>query len=501
MAQGKGLQLSLQTMSLVAGFMVWVLLSSLMSFIKQDISLTAGQISLITAAPVILGSIFRVPFGYYANRFGARIIFITGLLFLVLPVGYLGIADGFFDLLLAGIFLGIGGALFSVGVTSLPKYYPKEKHGFVNGIYGVGNIGTAITSFGAPIIAGMFGWRQAVFTFIIPLILFAVLNFILGDRKEPKVETSLKDQILSVYKNNKLWFLSFFYFLTFGSFVALTVYLPNFLVSEFQLTEVDAGLRTAVFVALCTLLRPVGGILGDKFNPFKVLMVVFAGLTISGVLLSFSPTILLYTIGSLSVAIFSGIGNGTIFKLVPLYFTKQAGIVNGIVAAMGGIGGFFPPIILTIVHDINGHYAIGFMALSQFALASLIIIIWMYYTDKLNLSNYIVNNAGQGILVTDENRRITKTNKAFQHITGYSEDEVIGHTPFVLSSGVQDEAFYEEMWKQLRANGIWQGEIINKRKDGELYKQWLSISALKDAGNNITNYVGIFSEMKEKEKV
>src|SRR5699024_1906186 len=162
--------------------------------------------------------------------------------------------------------------------------------------------------------------------------------------------------------------------------------------------------------------RPIGGLLGDKFNPFKVLMVVFGGLTISGIILSFSPTILLYTIGCLSVAVFSGIGNGTIFKLVPLYFTKQAGIVNGIVAAMGGLGGFFPPIILTMLYDLNGHYAIGFMALSQFALASLIIIIWMFYTDKLTLSNYILNNTGQGILVTDENKHITKINKAFEQI-------------------------------------------------------------------------------------
>ncbi|WP_073202606.1 nitrate/nitrite transporter [Gracilibacillus kekensis] len=491
----KGRQLPLQTLSLVVGFMVWVLLSSLMSFIKQDISLTAGQISLITAVPVILGSVLRVPLGFYTNRFGARGLFILSMLFLILPVGYLGMANSFADLIVAGLFLGIGGAVFSVGVTSLPKYYPKEKHGFVNGIYGVGNIGTAFTSFGAPIIAGMYSWRIAVFVFIIPLLLFAILNYIYGDRNEPKMETSLKQQVLSVYKNNKLWFLSFFYFLTFGSFVALTVYLPNFLVSEFQLTEVDAGLRTAGFIALCTLLRPVGGWLGDKFNPFKVLMIVFAGLTVSGILLSFSPTILLYTIGSLSVAIFSGIGNGTIFKLVPLYFSKQAGIVNGIVAAMGGLGGFSPPIILTIVHDINGHYAIGFMALSQFALASLIIIIWMYYTDKLNLSNYIVNNAGQGILVTDENGKITKVNKAFEKITGYLEEEVLSTNPNILSSGEQSEEFYNEMWQQIREKEIWQGKIINKRKDGEIYTQWLSISVLKDAGDNVTNYVGVFSEI------
>lgn len=378
----KKIQLPLHTLSFIVGFMVWVIISSLMSYIKEDISLTAGQVSFITAIPVILGSILRVPIGYWTNRFGGRWIFFFSFLFLLLPVYYLSFANSYFDLVLSGLFIGVGGAVFSVGVTSLPKYYPKERHGFINGIYGVGNVGTAITSFGAPLIANQYGWEMTVRFFLIPLVLFAILNFIFGDRNEPKVLTPITQQFAAVYRDKKLWFLSLFYFITFGSFVAFTVYLPNFLVSEFELSKVDAGFRTAGFIALCTLVRPIGGWLGDKYNPFKILMVVFGGLTIAGILLSFSPTILLYTFGTLSVALCSGIGNGTIFKLVPLYFSKQGGIVNGIVAAMGGLGGFFPPIILTTVHNLTGTYAIGFMLLSEFALASLLIIIWMFFVDK-----------------------------------------------------------------------------------------------------------------------
>lgn len=378
----KKIQLPLHTLSFIVGFMVWVIISSLMSYIKEDISLTAGQVSFITAIPVILGSILRVPIGYWTNRFGGRWVFFFSFLFLLLPVYYLSFANSYFDLVLSGLFIGVGGAVFSVGVTSLPKYYPKERHGFINGIYGVGNVGTAITSFGAPLIANQYGWEMTVRFFLIPLVLFAILNFIFGDRNEPKVLTPITQQFAAVYRDKKLWFLSLFYFITFGSFVAFTVYLPNFLVSEFELSKVDAGFRTAGFIALCTLVRPIGGWLGDKYNPFKILMVVFGGLTIAGILLSFSPTILLYTFGTLSVALCSGIGNGTIFKLVPLYFSKQGGIVNGIVAAMGGLGGFFPPIILTTVHNLTGTYAIGFMLLSEFALASLLIIIWMFFVDK-----------------------------------------------------------------------------------------------------------------------
>ncbi|WP_439144722.1 nitrate/nitrite transporter [Virgibacillus salinus] len=493
------LQLPLQTLSLVVGFMVWVILSSLMPFIKEDINLTMGQVSWVTAVPVILGSILRVPIGYWTNRFGARWIFLISLIFLIFPVYYISIANSFIGLIIAGLFIGVGGAIFSTGVTSLPKYYPKERHGFVNGIYGVGNIGTALTAFGAPIIAGQFGWEVTVRLLIIPLILFAILNFIFGDRKEPKVSTPLKDQIKAVYLNQKLWFLSLFYFLTFGSFVAFTVYLPNFLVSEFNLTEVDAGLRTAGFIALCTLIRPLGGWLGDKFDPFKILILVFTGLTLSGVLLSFSPTITLYTVGTLTVAICSGIGNGTIFKLVPFYFSKQGGIVNGIVAAMGGLGGFFPPLILSTVFSLTGHYAIGFMALSQFALASLIIVIWMYYTDKLNLSNQIVENTGQGVMVTDTNGYITNVNKAFTEVTGYTAEEALGEKTKILSSGYHTADFYQSMWDELDKKHYWQGDIWNKRKNGEVYHEWLTISAIEGDEGEIIKYVGIFSDISNEE--
>ena len=378
------LQLPLQTITLVVGFMIWVILSGLISYIKKDISLTANQLTLVTAVPVILGSVLRVPIGYWTNRYGARTVSLISFIILLFPIFYLSFADSFFDLIFGGLFIGISGAIFSAGVTALPKYYPKERHGFVNGVYGMGNIGTAITTFSVPVLANLFGWRTSIQLFAILILAILLLNFLFGDKKEPKVITPLSEQIKSVYKNEKLWFLSLFYFLTFGCFVAFTVYLPNYLVSNFGLDTVDAGMRTAVFIAIATFLRPVGGWLGDKFNSFKILMVVFTGLTLSGILLAFNLSLLFYTVGCLSIAICAGIGNGTIFKLVPMYFSKQAGIVNGIVSAMGGLGGFFPPIILSILYNVTSHYVIGYMALSQVALASLIIVVGMFYQERLN---------------------------------------------------------------------------------------------------------------------
>ncbi|MDA1475199.1 nitrate/nitrite transporter [Bacillus changyiensis] len=386
MGKHQKIQLPLQSFSLVAGFMVWVLISSLMPHIKQDIALTEGEISLVTAIPVILGSLLRIPLGYYTNKFGARITFLISFILLIFPIFWISIADSLTDLIIGGFILGISGAVFSIGVTSLPKYYPKEKHGFINGVYGTGNVGTAITTFSAPVVAKVVGWENTVRMFIILVAVFALLNFVFGDRNEKRVTVPVSEQMKAVYRNQKLWFLSLFYFITFGSFVAFTIYLPNFLVHHFGLDPVDSGLRTAGFIAAATFLRPVGGWLADRFNPLQLLMYVFAGFTFSGILLAFSPNLGLYGFGVLSVAVCAGIGNGVVFKLVPFYFSNQAGIVNGIVSAMGGLGGFFPPLILTTVFQATGHYAIGFMALSEVALASFVIAAWMYFQQMSRTS-------------------------------------------------------------------------------------------------------------------
>ncbi|MEH6987630.1 nitrate/nitrite transporter [Cytobacillus firmus] len=491
-------QIVLQTGSLVVGFMVWVILSSLMPYIQSDIALNPGEVALVTAIPVILGSLLRVPIGYWTNRYGARPIFTVSFIVLILPVFVISSAGTMMTLILGGLLLGIGGAVFSVGVTSLPKYYPKERHGFVNGIYGAGNIGTAVTAFLAPVLANSFGWRITVQFFIILLALIAILNFLFGDRKEKKVQVSLGEQIKSVYRNPKLWLLSLFYFITFGSFVAFTIYLPNFLVNHFGLDKVDAGLRTAGFIAIATFLRPVGGWLGDKFNSFVILMLVFSGLTFGGFLLSFTPSLPIYTVGCLGAAICAGIGNGTIFKLVPMYFSKQAGIVNGIVAAMGGLGGFFPPIILTILFDWTGHYAIGFMALSEFALASLILVVWLYYQDKLSLSKQVLESTESGVMITDLKGIIKQVNPAFTKVTGYTPEEAVGKTPAILQSGKHTKEFYKQLWVEIETKGYWQGEIWNKKKNGEIFPEWLTISTIKNDADEPKLHVAMFSDISKK---
>ena len=367
-----GFQLTLQTLSLVVGFMAWSIISPLMPFISQDIKINPGQLSIILAIPVILGSILRVPFGYLTNIIGAKWVFFCSFIILLFPIFFLRQAQSPGMLMASGFFLGVGGAIFSVGVTSVPKYFSKDKVGLANGIYGMGNIGTAISSFLAPPIAGIVGWQTTVRSYLIIIAIFAILMFFLGDAKEPKVKVPLGAQVKDLSSNYKLYYLSLWYFITFGAFVAFGLFLPNYLVNNFGIDKVDAGIRSGVFIALATFLRPVGGILGDKFNAVKVLMIDFVVMIIGAVILGISSHIALFTIGCLTISICAGLGNGLIFKLVPSYFAKESGTANGIVSMMGGLGGFFPPLVITYVTSLTGSSHLAFILLAVFGILAFI---------------------------------------------------------------------------------------------------------------------------------
>lgn len=375
-------QLTLQTLSLVAGFMAWSIISPLMPFISQDVDISPGQISVILAIPVILGSVLRVPFGYLTNIVGAKWVFFWSFIVLLFPIFLLGQAQSPGMLMLSGFFLGIGGAIFSVGVTSVPKYFSKDKVGLANGIYGVGNIGTAVSSFCAPVLAGAIGWQNTVRSYLIILSIFAILMFFLGDKNEPKVKIPLMAQVKDLSKNYKLYYLSLWYFITFGAFVAFGIFLPNFLVDHFSIDKVDAGIRSGIFIALATFLRPVGGVIGDKFNAVQALIIDFVIMIIGALILSLSSHIVLFTIGCLAISICAGIGNGLIFKLVPSYFSKEAGSANGIVSMMGGLGGFFPPLVITFVTSIIGSSHLAFFFLAIFGVIALITMIHLNKKEK-----------------------------------------------------------------------------------------------------------------------
>ena len=371
-------QLGLQTLSLVVGFMAWSIISPLMPFMSQDIKVSDVQISIIVAIPVILGSILRVPFGYLTNVVGAKWVFFSSFIVLLFPIYFLSLAQTPGMLMTSGFFLGVGGAIFSVGVTSIPKYFSKDKVGLANGIYGVGNIGTAVSFFLAPPIAGIIGWQTTVRFYLIFTAVFALIMFLCGDGKEPKVKIPLIAQMKDLFGNYRTYYLSLWYFITFGAFVAFGLFLPNYLVHHFTIDKVDAGIRSGVFIALATFLRPIGGMIGDKFNAVKGLMMDFIFLIIGAIILGVSDHIALFTIGCLMISVCAGIGNGLVFKLVPSYFSKESGTANGIVSMMGGLGGFFPPLIISLAKSLTGTSHLAFILLALFGVVAFATMFHLY---------------------------------------------------------------------------------------------------------------------------
>jgi NNP family nitrate/nitrite transporter-like MFS transporter len=365
--------LILATLSLAVGFAVWTVLAPLAPLFREQWGLSATQAGILVAVPVILGSIARIPLGIVTDRFGGRAVFTVLLYFLAVPLVLASLSPGFGVLLAAAFVLGVAGAVFAVGVPFVVRWFPPRRQGMALGIYGMGNIGSAVAALVAPPVASAFGWPFAFWVFVPVVLVMGTLVLLFGrDAPGPRPSASMAAR-LAPLKRPTAWVLSLYYVLTFGGFVATSVYLPTFLVDAFGLDRGDAAARTAAFVVLATLMRPVGGLLADRWSGAPVLNVTFLTVALLPILLAFQPSITIITLAFLGIAAALGLGNGAVFKLVAETFPQETGAVTGLVGAAGGLGGFFPPILMGLVRDATGAYAIGFMLLSELALGCLIV--------------------------------------------------------------------------------------------------------------------------------
>ncbi|MCY7346516.1 MAG: MFS transporter, partial [Pyrinomonadaceae bacterium] len=291
---GAARALFFSTTAFAVSFAVWGLIAALAPTFTQIYNLSATEKSLLIAIPVLLGSIGRLFSGMLADRFGGRLVFSALLVFSAVPAIAVGFSTSYTQLLLLGLFLGIAGTTFPVGVGFASKWFSSEKQGTALGIYGMGNIGQSIAVFFAPVLALWFGdWRIVFFIFAAITLVWGIIFYIFARDASVTAQPKTLAENLRVLKTSKIaWVLSLFYFLTFGGFVALALYLPTFLREIFSLSATDAGARTAGFVLLATLMRPVGGLLADKIGGAKVLVIVFAAIAALSLLLSFTTIVL-----------------------------------------------------------------------------------------------------------------------------------------------------------------------------------------------------------------
>jgi len=367
------LQLTLATGAFAVCFAIFGSISAMMPIIRKNLSLTPMQVSVAIALPVVLGSLGRVPLGMLTERFGGRLMFSLTMLVSIIPAVLIGFVNSYPALLMCGFFAGVALASFSVGVGFVTRWYAPQRHGTALGIYGAGNAGQSLAAMGAPLIAGMAGYAWGFWAFALLTALWLILYVLLA-RDAPGIPPRKTiGQLFAPLQDRKSWLLSTYYFLTFGGFVAMSVYLPTFLTDIFHLSPADAGRRTAGFVLLATLMRPVGGTLADHVGGRRILAIVFP-LTAFFALCLACPLMSTFTLGALGMAMVIGLGNGAVFKLVPQFFPKDVGSVTGLVGAAGGLGGFFPPLLVGVLRQATGHYAWGFVLLSLFSLFCLVLL-------------------------------------------------------------------------------------------------------------------------------
>src|SRR6516162_2876930 len=378
-------QLVLGTGAFALCFAVFGSMSAMMPIISKHMALTPVQKSIAIAIPVLLGSLGRIPLGILADRFGGRIVFSLTMLFSIIPAFLMGGVTDYAHLVTYGFFIGVALASFSVGVSFVSGWYPAERQGFALGVYGAGNIGQSLAAYGSPVLAAAVGFKWGFWTFGILLSVWLVI-FALAARNAPnRAPAKTFTQTLRPLSDKRSWVLSLYYFLTFGGFVAMAVYLPTLLTEVFKLTPQDAGFRTAGFVVLATLMRPIGGVLADKIGGRTILKWVFPATAVFAIFLA-CPLMSTFTMGALGMAATIGLGNGAVFKLVPEYFPKSVGGVTGLVGAAGGLGGFFPPLVLGVIKQQTGSFTLGFVLLCVFALCCLVVLFRTSSTPTLGLA-------------------------------------------------------------------------------------------------------------------
>jgi MFS transporter, NNP family, nitrate/nitrite transporter len=373
---GNAVQLTLATGAFAVCFAAFGSVSAMMPILRKSLGLTPVQTSVALAIPVLLGSLGRIPLGMLTDRLGGRRVFIAVLAASSLAAAAMAFVGSYTALVVTGFFLGIALASFAVGVGFSSGWYPPERQGTALGIYGAGNIGQSLAAFGAPFIARAWGVPWGFWTFAILAAVWLAL-FAAAARDPARAATRRTlEQTLAPLRESGSWVLSLYYFLTFGGFVSMAIYLPTFLTDLFAMTPQEAGMRAGGFVLVATAMRPVGGWLADRVGGKRILFAVFPLVMLAAMSLSV-PGLGWFRLGALGMAIAIGLGNGAVFKLVPELFPKSVGAVTGLVGAAGGLGGFFPPLVLGAVRQATGSFTLGFAFLAAFALLCLaVLLLW-----------------------------------------------------------------------------------------------------------------------------
>ena len=366
--------LVLSTVAFTLLFAVWLMLGVLALPIQQELGLSKLQLTWLTAIAILSGSIFRLPFGIAADRFGGKVVLTALLLVSAVPCYLLSTAHTFEAAVLYALLFGIGGNSFSVGIAWNSAWFGRERQGVALGTFGAGNVGASVTKLIGPVLIAAVpaggvlgglvpgGWRFVPVLYTVLLVICAAAVWQLAPRVDrmPGAGRTLT-AMMRPLRELRVWRFGLYYVVVFGAYVALSLWLPNYYRTVYGLELKTAAFLTALFIFPASLLRPLGGWLSDRYGARPVTYAVFALMLLACLPLcaphgtfgfEVGPGVFFALVEVIGIGM--GVGKASVYKYIPDYYPKDVGLVGGLVGTLGALGGFFLPLGFGYLEALTG---------------------------------------------------------------------------------------------------------------------------------------------------
>ncbi len=317
--QGRALWLS--TISFTICFAVWTIFSIIGIRIKQELGLNDTQFGLLVGTPILSGSLIRLVLGIWTDQYGGRRVYTVVMLAAAVATYLLTWAHTYPEFLVAALFVGIAGGSFAVGIAYVSRFYPTGKQGTALGIFGAGNVGAAVTKFVAPFVLVAYGWQTVAQVWALVIALMGIVFWIFSEedpvvraRREKNEKPKSAWLELEPLKNVQVWRFALYYFFVFGAFVALSLWLPQYLIKVYRVDIETAGMTAAMFSFPASVFRAYGGHLSDRYGARRVMYWTFCVAVVCTFILSYPPTDYVVQDGQRPVHFHHGNGPGAVHR-------------------------------------------------------------------------------------------------------------------------------------------------------------------------------------------
>ncbi|WP_291155037.1 nitrate/nitrite transporter [Hyphomicrobium sp.] len=404
LARSDGRALWMSTFAFTVCFAVWTIFSIIGVKIKQELGLSETEFGLLIGTPILTGSLSRIFLGIWTDRFGGRLVFTVAMLMTSFATVLLAFAETYPQMIAAALGVGLAGGSFAVGVAYVSRFYPSRRQGTALGIFGVGNVGAAVTKFAAPFVLLAWGWQAVALIWAAVLAVMAVAFYVTTvddpvtiERRKTGAAAAPFMLELSTLRDKRVWRFALYYFFVFGAFVALALWLPRYLIGVYGFDIATAGMIGALYSIPASIFRAYGGMLSDRIGARTVMYWSLGVSVLATLILSLPPTSYVmrgingdisshfeigvgaFIVVTFVLGFFMSLGKAAVFKHIATYYPQSVGAVGGLVGMIGGLGGFILPIAFGALNDLTGLWSSCFMLLFLIVAGSLA---WMDVTIR-----------------------------------------------------------------------------------------------------------------------